>query len=104
MGDTLLIGYDKDKSQYYIDRTKSGKIDFNKEFAGLHVAPRFSTNSKITLSLIFDVSSVELFADEGLTVMTSIYFPAKPYDHIHLNCVNKLTVSSLNYSTLKSIW
>ena len=104
IGDTLIIGYDKDNNQYYIDRTKSGKIDFNKDFAAMHVAPRFYNNSRITLSLIFDVSSVELFADEGLTVMTSIYFPAKPYDQIHFNCTDKLNLSTLQYTGLKGIW
>ena len=104
LGDTLLIGFNKERNEYYIDRKKSGKIDFSKDFAAKHVAPRFSKNNKITLTLIFDVSSVELFADDGLTVMTSIYFPAKPYTQIHLNCTNKLNVSTLQYCRLNNIW
>ena len=37
----LVIGYDKKQNQYFIDRTKSGKTDFQKDFAARHFAPRF---------------------------------------------------------------
>lgn len=103
-GDTLLIGFDKKQNQFYIDRTKAGKADFNKDFAGRHYAPRIATINKINLSLIFDISSVELFADDGLSVMTSIYFPAKPYDQIKINCSKKINLSVLKFTNLKTIW
>lgn len=104
VGDTLVIGFDKKQNQFYIDRTKAGKADFNKDFTGRHYGPRLATTNKINLSLIFDASSVELFADDGLSVMTSIYFPAKPYDQIQINCKNKLNLSTLKFANLKSIW
>lgn len=73
-GERVIVGYDASANQYYIDRTRSGKTDFNKGFAGRHVAPRFATNNKLRLTLVVDRASVELFADDGLTVMTSIFF------------------------------
>ena len=104
IGDTLVIGYDKKQNQFYIDRTKAGKADFKKEFAARHFAPRLTTTNKINLSLIFDVSSVELFADNGLSVMTSIHFPSKPYDQIQINGNGQLKLSSLKFTNLKGIW
>ncbi|MEJ7677544.1 MAG: GH32 C-terminal domain-containing protein [Segetibacter sp.] len=32
-GEQVQIGYNKEENAYYIDRTKSGKIDFEKGFA-----------------------------------------------------------------------
>jgi fructan beta-fructosidase len=86
-GEKLIIGYDKGKNQYFIDRTKSGKADFSDKFSGIAYAPRFSkaTNSEITL--LVDRSSVELFADGGRTVMTSIFFPSKPYQQLNLKSI-----------------
>jgi len=86
-GEKLIIGYDKSKNQYFIDRTKSGKADFSDKFSGIAYAPRFSkvTNSEITL--LVDRSSVELFADGGRTVMTSIFFPSKPYQQLNLKSI-----------------
>jgi fructan beta-fructosidase len=100
-GEELLIGYDKMMDQYYIDRTRSGKIDFEKGFAAKHTAPGFSTGAKKNLSLLIDVSSVELFADDGLTVMTEIFFPNQPYNKISILSQNGGIIKKLEYYRLK---
>jgi len=94
----LVIGYDKKTNQYYIDRTKAGKVDFQHDFKGRFVAPRFATAKASDLTLVIDGTSVELFADNGLTTMTSIFFPNKPFDHITTKGI------SLKQAALKSIW
>ena len=104
LGEVLVIGYEKNKNQYYIDRTKSGKTDFQKDFSNRHVAPRFTNNAKMNLSLVIDLSSVELFADEGLTTMTEIFFPNKPYNDIYIKSAGSFTIKKLEYISLKSIW
>jgi len=103
-GEELLVGYDKSKNQFYIDRTKSGKVDFHKEFAARHFAPRISTSGKTNLTLIVDVSSIELFADDGLTVMTEIFFPSKPYHEINLQSSDGAVINRLAYWSLNGIW
>jgi fructan beta-fructosidase len=102
-GEELIIGYDKKQNQYFIDRSKSGKIDFQKDFAARHAAPRFTYNKKMTISLVIDVSSVELFADDGLTVMTEIFFPNKPYSKIHIESTDHCLIKKMEYMNLKSI-
>lgn len=104
MNEELVIGYDKLQNQYFIDRSKSGKTDFQKDFGSKYVAPRFATNTKMTLSLLIDVSSIELFADDGLTVMTTIFFPSKPYNHIKIRADNNVLFKRIEYISLKSIW
>ena len=101
-GEELVIGYNKEENQYFIDRTKSGKTDFQKDFAALHTAPRFSKVSKMNMSLVIDLSSVELFADDGLTVMTETFFPNKPFNQIHIQSNDKLLIKKLEYIKMKS--
>jgi len=103
-GEEIVIGYDKKQNQYFIDRVKSGKTDFHKDFAALHVAPRFTENEKMNVSLIMDVSSVELFADEGLTVMTSVFFPNKPYYKMDIQSAEGAVIKKLEFIRLSSIW
>jgi fructan beta-fructosidase len=76
----LIIGYDAVKRQYFIDRTKAGIANFNEGFAAVAVARRL-TNPYIdmNLSILLDKTSIELFADDGLTVMTALFFPTHPY-------------------------
>jgi fructan beta-fructosidase len=101
LGEEVKIGFEKATNQYFIDRTKSGKIDFNKDFAAKHFAPRFSKSPKMNMTLVIDVSSVELFADDGATVMTEIFFPNKPFDKIRLQSTAKAVIKQLEYSSLK---
>lgn len=103
-GEEVVIGYDKQQQQYFIDRTKSGKTGFQKDFAGRHIAPRIGKKSNLDLSLIIDVSSVELFADGGLTVMTEIFFPTEPFKHIRIQSPGNTTIKKLAISRFKNIW
>ncbi|MGZ3922530.1 MAG: glycoside hydrolase family 32 protein [Flavisolibacter sp.] len=104
LGEKLLIGYDKGSNQYFIDRTNSGKTDFHKEFAKRHLAPRITPKQNLDLTLIIDDASVELFADGGLSVMTEIFFPTKPYSDASIQSPEKINVKQISYSRLNSIW
>jgi fructan beta-fructosidase len=105
LGEKLIIGYDNTKKQYYIDRAKSGKIDFNAEFAKTAFAPRFTSNtSSSNIELVIDVSSVELFADNGLTAMTSIFFPHKTFTQLQIQNNKGAIIRNLKLLPLKSIW
>lgn len=103
-GDELVIGYDKSMNQYYIDRSKSGKVNFQNDFAARHFAPRFVTTPKANLSLLIDLSSIELFADDGLTVMTETFFPNKPYNKIIIKANGDFTIKKLVLVNYKSTW
>lgn len=102
LGEELIIGFDKGQNQYFIDRTKSGETSFQRDFAAKHSAPRFAASNKINLSLIIDNSSVELFADDGLTVMTEIFFPGKPYNRIRIDATEKIVIKKLEYINIKN--
>jgi fructan beta-fructosidase len=104
LDEKLIIGYDKKSNQYFIDRTSSGKVDFQKEFAAKHSAPRIADDQKMNISIILDESSAEIFADDGLTVMTEIFFPGKPYNQIHLETNDRVLFKKIEYFALKSIW
>jgi fructan beta-fructosidase len=99
-GNELVIGYDKTANSYFIDRTKSGKVDFDKTFPGRHTAPRLSTIPTMQLTLLVDRASVELFADGGLTAMTDVFFPDTPLNQLRIKSVKSVTVSNLIYTPL----
>jgi len=98
-GEKLVIGYDSKNGKFYIDRSKSGTVNFNPEFAKISYAPRFSGNQVIDLTLVIDASSVELFADKGTTVMTSVFFPSQLFNQIYLQSLKQIQIVPL-----KSIW
>jgi fructan beta-fructosidase len=90
--DTLIIGYDPSGNNYFIDRRKAGISEFNPLFAAKHTTPCLSKVNLLNLHLVVDKTSVELFTDEGLTVMTDIFFPKSE--------MNKIEILSNNLSEL----
>ena len=104
LGEELIIGFDKIQNNYFIDRTKSGKTNFQADFPARHFAPRFTSKTKMDISLMIDISSVELFADGGLTVMTEIFFPNKTYSEISIQSADSALMKKFEYIKLNNIW
>lgn len=103
-GEQLVIGYDHGKKQYFIDRSKSGKIDFNPEFAKIAFAPRITNTPSSNIQLVVDASSIELFADGGSTVMTSVFFPARPFNNLQIRNKKGVIITALTLTPLSPIW
>lgn len=83
-GEKVVAGFDPAKQQLFIDRANSGKTDFSPKFIGRGIAPYRPTGNKLRLHFFADVSSLELFADNGASVMTGIFFPNEDFTHLCL--------------------
>ena len=104
LGEKLVIGYDKAANNYFIDRTNSGKVSFEKGFAARHTAPRLSNKDVVDMMLIIDNASIELFADNGLSVMTEIFFPTTSYSNLAIQSEENFQIKTLQYNKMRSIW
>ncbi len=88
-----------------LDRTQSGRSDFNPTFAGVHTAPLRIVDGRLNLRLLFDVSSVEIFAQGGESVVTDLVLPESPPLGLSLTTAGQmgdLRVDSLSLWTLKA--
>lgn len=97
----VVIGYDAERNEFYIDRSKSGHTDFAPDFVKKAIAPRMSSEGTIPFTIVSDHASVEVFFDDGLTVMTAIFFPDKPLSQVD---VNALRFKLLEVRRMNSIW
>ena len=97
----VKVGYDKQTGNYFIDRTRAGKSYFHKEFAARHTSPRLTSSKKLRMTLIIDVASVELFADGGLTTMTSVFFPTISFNKLSFQ--SDVSPVSISYAALKPL-
>lgn len=85
LGDTLAFGYNHTDKNFFVDRRNSGKIDFSEKFADrISVAKRTSLNTDLSGIIIIDKTSIELFFDNGETVMTEIFFPNAPFEKLSI--------------------
>ena len=105
-GDFYRIGLDVGENQYYSDRTQAGKKAFSAKFAtDKHWAPRLEKGQIVKMHLFIDVASLELFADDGATVMTEIFFPTKNFTQLKISSQKgRVKLKSGKIYELKSIW
>lgn len=103
-GEKLVIGYQKVRNSFFINRENAGKSFSFSGIANISYAPRIATNKDLQLSLIVDKASVELFADNGLTTMTATYFSDKSYNKLQIHSESKIIVNKIEIKKMKSIW
>ncbi|MDA0193536.1 MAG: glycoside hydrolase family 32 protein [Bacteroidetes bacterium] len=104
-GEEVLMGYSPKTGQFFIDRSKSGISDFHELFARRQTAERSSASDVIKLRILLDASSIELFGDEGSSVMTALVFPTSAYTKVSLFSKDgSAQLTSGQMSTVNSIW
>lgn len=86
-----------------VDRTQSGNTAFHDAFANVQSAPLFSVGNDITVTVVADRSSVEVFVNDGLTVVTALVFPETVYDTIEVSN-ESFALHDLSISRLQSVW
>ena len=89
-GEKVVMNYDAKAETFSMDRTKSGKMDFSKDFAAVTKAPTYGKISQ--LRIFIDKSSIEALDADGKMAMTNLVFPSKPYNKVTVKGKGKYQV------------
>jgi len=103
--DKLVLGFDGTTNNYFIDRSKSGKVDFKESFPAMIFAPIDYIEEEIKFDIVIDHGAIEVLADDGKCVLTCIFFATKPFTVCKLIAGNKpVEITGGNVRALTSIW
>ncbi|ULC59065.1 glycoside hydrolase family 32 protein [Flaviramulus sp. BrNp1-15] len=81
VGDTLSLGLNNLENEFFINRQNSGEVDFSEKFASKISKVKASKNlQELKVQIVLDKTSVEVFYNEGETVMTELFFPKQPLE------------------------
>lgn len=70
------VGYDFGTRKLFVDRTKSGNVAFDDTFASVYHAPFTATSDgTVTMQILVDWSSIEVFGGEGEVTLSTQIFP-----------------------------
>lgn len=95
-GEEFIVSYDHAQKQFIVNRSRAGQTDFSDKFAAENsTAPRISNSEDLNAIIILDKTSIEMFFDDGKTVMTEIFFPNQPWDEFSFSGLEDFTVSNL---------
>ena len=105
MAQKLSIGYDSNRNKFFVDRSKSGKTDFSKDFHGIVWADRYASADSIPFTIVVDIGSIEVYFDGGLTAMTNLFFADDPMETLKLRASGGMVnIGKLEVRRLSSIW
>ena len=82
LGEYVRFYLDASTKKLFFDRRKSGDVSFSSDFPAIHEKLRTSRAKELNIRAVIDVSSVEIFIDNGQDVFTEIFFPNKVYSKI----------------------
>lgn len=104
-GEETLVGYDATNNTTFVDRRNSGESDFTTGFGTRNDAPAFLDDGKVRLHIFVDWSSVEVFTNDGASVMTNRIFPDPDSQDIRLFSEGgDATFLNLDFWELSSVW
>jgi fructan beta-fructosidase len=96
------LGFDTEKKQFYIDRTKSG-VEISPNFPARTVAPLIASRP-YNLKVVVDRSSVEAYAQDGSIAMTDLVFSLSTKSGIQIFPDEGLGKVSAHAAKLGGIW
>lgn len=106
--ENLMLNYDKSSGNLIIDRTGSGKVDFNSLLQQKIYCPFIPKTGLLTdFEILVDKTSLEVFVNHGEKVMTAIFFPNYQYNSLKLQgdansgAINNFKLSAISKSLLR---
>lgn len=78
------IGYDPQAGELFIDRSASGDVSFSPHFTERNAVKLALKDNALSLRVLIDAQSVEVFADGGRVVLSVQIFPSDESDGISL--------------------
>jgi len=99
---TIVVGFDPEKRQVYVDRTESAQANFSPDFPGRH-AGAIASGNRVRLHIFVDQTTLELFANDGERVITDrVYLNGAA--RVGLQSASSDATATLTLWPMKSIW
>ena len=106
-GEDYLFQYDDWNKRFNGDRTNAGTLPghYTNSYNSISIMPYEAKNNKLKLRIYWDVSTFEVFVDEGKEGFSQLFFPREPFSVLELYAFGGLAkVKTLKIYDLKSIW
>ncbi|KRF08034.1 levanase [Paenibacillus sp. Soil766] len=99
------VTYDAHAEKLTIDRTHSGISSFEKGFAEQVSAPLRLKNGNLKLQFFVDEASLEVFANDGEAVVSSLIFPDPTSNRLELSATEgNVTLEKAKFYPMGTVW
>jgi fructan beta-fructosidase len=102
-GEEVTIGVTAEPLELFVNREKSRATPLHKDYPGRHSGPLRRRDDPLTVRVFFDRSVLEVFADDGETVITDRVYPTRPLDRLEVLPAGRMATSARVWP-LRSVW
>ena len=95
VGEEVVVGVQASPLEVFVDRRRSRLSPFHEGYPERHAGPARWRNGRIALRVIFDRTTLEVFANDGEVVLSDRLYPTRPLDRIEPLNGGRGLVSSL---------
>lgn len=81
-GEEVVVGVSGQPLEVFVDRRNSRTTPFHEAYPERHAGPVRWRDGRLTLRVIFDRTTLEVFANDGETVISDRVYPTQPLDRI----------------------
>ncbi|GGC76017.1 hypothetical protein GCM10007216_03210 [Thalassobacillus devorans] len=85
---SMAVSFNTQTQQLNVDRSEAGESSFSDDFAKKHEAPMQIEDGKVNIRMIVDRASIEVFGNDGKTVLTDQVFRDQSPSSLELYTVN----------------
>lgn len=107
LNEILELTMDSKNSAFMLDRMNSGKTSFQPEFGNKkhYMNTQALGEEAYEVKILLDWSSIEVFIDNGLYVMTQQIFPTEPYNKLTIeNLDDQSVIENAQINKMQSTW
>jgi fructan beta-fructosidase len=101
-GEKYRIAYNKITGIFSTDRSHSGQVNFNDNYlkTGFQTM-NIGTKNKLSIKIVLDASSAEIFLNNGEFVMTNQIFPNENYTRLQILKSDGLKINNFGIKSVK---
>ena len=92
------------RPEVFVDRRRSRATPFHAEYPQRQAGPVRWHDGAVRLRVLFDRTTIEVFANEGETVLSERVYPTRPLDRIELVGGEGGLVTPVRLWELRPVW
>ncbi len=107
LNEEVLLTMFGEEKQFFLDRTNSGNVEFQDDFASVQIMPvEDLPEGEYEVRVLIDNSSIEVFINKGQYVMTSQLFPNENYTDLTIENLgdSEINLKGFAINRVKRIW
>jgi sucrose-6-phosphate hydrolase SacC (GH32 family) len=104
VGEQVTIGVAGEPPELFVDRRRSRATPFHEAYPGRHAGPVRWREDRVTLRILFDRTTLEVFANDGETVISERVYPTRPFERLEVVTGRGVIADGVAVWELRSVW